>query len=265
MDDSRKKVTVRTLEKMRLNNERIVCLTAYDALTCQLADLAGVDLILVGDSVGNTFLGLSDTTQVTMDHMLHHVSAAARAKPCAFLVADLPFGSYQASPIDAVNHAVALVRAGAEAVKLEGPYFEAVAMIKKTGIPVIGHVGMTPQSVNVFGGHVVQGRDAEAANRLENEVKEIANAGAFGVVLELVPADLAQRITANINTITIGIGAGSSCSGEVQVMTDILGLSERVYKHTRPFMSGRSNVIDAIRAYTSEVRERKFPMEDQSF
>lgn len=248
---------------MKARGEKVVCVTAYDAPMAKLADEAGVDLILVGDSVGDVVLGYSSTVPVTLDEMLHHTRAVRRGCSRALLVADLPFGSYQASPEQAMNSAVALMKAGAEAVKLEGTS-DAVRLLVDAGIPVMGHVGLTPQSVNRFGGHKVQGRgqDAElvleAANKLDEQ-------GAFSIVLELIPASLAERITAAVRIPTVGIGAGLGCDGQIQVLHDVLGLSERTFKHAKPYMSGRELVLKGLQDYASEVRSGAFPGEQNSF
>jgi 3-methyl-2-oxobutanoate hydroxymethyltransferase len=258
------KVTAPKIRAMRERGENIVCLTAYDAIFGAMADAAGVDLVLVGDSVGNTTLGYPSTVPVTMDEMLHHTRATARGVKRALLVADLPFGSYQASVDDAVNNAVALVKAGAEAVKLEGAYEQAIAAITKAGIPVMGHVGMTPQSVNIFGGHRVQGK-GDAGESVIEAAKAVEAAGAFSIVLELIPADLAQRVTESITVPTIGIGAGAGCSGQIQVLTDILGLERQSFRHAKKYTDGYRCLMGAMEQYADDVRKGTFPGPENSF
>lgn len=255
-----KRVTAPRLRAMRAAGERIVCVTAYDATFGALADEAGVDVILVGDSVANVLLGMSETTGVDLDAMVHHVRATRAGVSKALLVADLPFGSYGASVAQAVESAAALIRAGAEAVKLEGDHPEAVAACVRAGIPVMGHLGFTPQSVNLFGGHRVQGR-GEAGDAIVAAAERLAAAGACAVVLELVPATLAERLTREVDLPTIGIGAGVGCDGQIQVLHDVLGLSERVFKHAKPYLDGRALVAGALKAYADEVRAGTFPTE----
>jgi 3-methyl-2-oxobutanoate hydroxymethyltransferase len=258
------KVSVPRIRAMRERGERIVVVTAYDAVLGELADTAGVDIILVGDSVGNVLLGYENTLSVTLEQMVHHTRATRAGVQRALLVADLPFGSYNSSVAQAVDSSVALMRAGAQAVKLEGDYPEAVAAIVRAGIPVMGHLGMTPQSVNVFGGHRVQGK-GDAGDRVIEEAKRLEESGAFGVVLELVPAALAQRVTQAVNIATIGIGGGIECSGQVQVMHDVLGLSQYRFKHARPFVEGRDLLLKGLQSYTEEVRAGTFPGPENSF
>lgn len=245
---------------MRAAGERIVCVTAYDATFGALADEAGVDVILVGDSVANVLLGMRETTGVGLPEMAHHVRATRAGVSQALLVGDLPFGAYGASVAQAVESATLLVKAGAEAVKLEGDHPEAVAACVRAGIPVMGHLGFTPQFVNLFGGHKVQGR-GEAGEAIFAAARRLQEAGAFGVVLELVPAELATRVTEEVDLPTIGIGAGVGCDGQIQVLHDVLGLSERVYRHAKPYLDGRRLMVEALRGYADEVREGAFPTE----
>lgn len=258
------KKTAPKILAMKANGDKIVCVTAYDAPSARIADLAGVDLILVGDSVGNVVLGYETTVPVTLQDMCHHTAAASRSHPRALLVADMPFGSYQCSVADAVNSAIRLVQAGAEAVKLEGPYLEEIAAIVKAGIPVMGHIGMTPQSIHAFGGFRVQGK-GEQANRLVKEAKAIEAAGAFSIVLELMPAELSYRLTKEVSTPTIGIGAGVGCDGQIQVWHDLLGLGDLKLKHSKRYADVRGSMLRALRRYAMEVRNREFPTEEQSF
>jgi 3-methyl-2-oxobutanoate hydroxymethyltransferase len=258
------KVTVPRIRTMRERGEPIVCVTAYDSVFGELADAAGVDIVLVGDSVGNVLLGYESTLPVTLDQMIHHTRATRAGVQRALLVADMPFGSYNSSIAQAVDSAVALMKVGAQAVKLEGDYPEAVAAIIRAGIPVMGHLGMTPQSVNVFGGHRVQGK-GDAGDSVVATAKRIDEAGAFGAVLELIPAALAERITASVGMATIGIGAGIGCSGQIQVMHDVIGLSTQSFRHARAFAPGRECLLDGLRQYTEEVRGATFPRPENGF
>ena len=255
-----KRVTAPKLRAMREAGERIVCVTAYDSTFGALADEAGVDVVLVGDSVANVLLGMPETTGVDLDAMVHHVRATRAGVSKALLVGDLPFGSYGASVAQAVESATRLVRAGAEAVKMEGDHPEAVAACVRAGIPVMGHLGFTPQSVNLLGGHRVQGR-GEAGDAILSAARRLAEAGACGVVLELVPAELAARVTREVDLPTIGIGAGAGCDGQIQVLHDVLGLLERTFRHAKPYLGGRALITQALRDYAGEVRKGSFPTE----
>ena len=250
---------------LSMKGGRIVCVTAYDTPSALMADAAGVDIILVGDSVGNTVLGYSNTLPVTLDEMLHHVGAVARGCDRALLVADMPFGSYQASPEEAIRSGIELVKAGAAAVKLEGPFEEAIQGLVFAGVPVMGHIGMTPQSVHAFGGFRVQGRGTKADDVVDAG-KKIAAAGAFSVVLEMIPAVVSTRITEELPIPTIGIGAGPDCDGEVHVWHDFLGISAgEPFKHTKRYLEGRKLIEAAIREFANDVRERRFPGSENSF
>ena len=208
-------------------------------------------------------MGQPNMLNVSLEAIAHHTSAVARGVHRALLVADLPFGTYQESPAQAVRSAVTLVRAGAQAVKLEGDYVEAIEAIRKAGIPVMGHVGMTPQSVHTYGGFKVQGKGAAAEAVLE-AAKAVDTAGAFSMVLELIPAALSRRITSEVGCPTIGIGAGIECDGEVQVLYDILGFSAKKFRHTKLFMDGKSAILNALKDYTSQVRSGEFPASDNA-
>ncbi len=253
-----RKLTAPKIRAMKGGTERIVSLTAYDAVSGAIADEAGVDFILVGDSVGTAMLGMVSTLNVSLEAMVHHTTATRQGVQRALLVADLPFGSYQSSVSQAVDSAVALVKAGAEAVKLEGAYTEAIEAIIKAGIPVMGHVGMTPQSVNRFGGHRVQGK-GDSSQEVVETAKAVDQAGAFGIVLELIPAELAREITCTVSCPTIGIGAGVECDGQIQVFHDILGLSPVKFKHAKVYVEGADLFREAVRSYASDVRAATFP------
>lgn len=257
------KVTVPRIRAMKQKGERIVCITAYDAPTGKLVDEVGVDLILVGDSLGNVVLGYDSTIPVTVREMVHHTKAVRRGVTRALLVSDLPFGSYQASVEHALRSSIALVKAGAEAVKLEGPN-DAVAPLVNAGIPVMGHVGLTPQSVNRFGGFKVQGK-GEEANEVLDAARRLEDSGAFAIVLELVPAELARRITECLEIPTIGIGAGVSCDGQIQVFHDVVGFSEQVFKHVKPYANARESIATGVERYACEVRSKAFPETKHSF
>lgn len=258
------RVTAPKLQKMREKSEKIVCVTAYDTLSGALAQEAGVDVILVGDSLGNTVLGYETTLPVTMDDIIHHLRAVRRVVNGPLLVADMPFGSYNVSPEQATQNAITLMKSGAEAVKLEGDYPEAIDMIFRAGIPVMGHVGFTPQSVHRFGGFKVQGRGKQGEELIKIS-QTLESNGAFAVVLELIPAELAKSLTNSLSIPTIGIGAGPDCSGEIQVFHDIMGLSEHSFKHSRQFAKGRQILTNAMKDYVANVRQGQFPSQDNSF
>lgn len=258
------KMTAPRVYAMKAEGAPIVCVTAYDATLGRLADAAGVDVVLVGDSLGNVVMGLETTVPVSLADMVHHVRATRAGVKEAMLVADMPFGSYGGEVGQAVESAVALARAGAEAVKLEGDYPEVVEAVRKIGVPVMGHVGMTPQSVNVFGGFKVQGR-GEAGDAVLAAAKSLESAGVFAIVLELVPGPLAARITAEVSCPTIGIGAGAGCDGQIQVLHDIAGLSTGVFKHAKVFSKAGDEIQRGVRAYAEAVRGKKFPTEENTF
>jgi 3-methyl-2-oxobutanoate hydroxymethyltransferase len=254
---------------MKRKGEPIVMLTAYDFPSARLVDDAGADIILVGDTLGMVVLGYDTTVPVTMDEMLHHVKAVTRGAKRSFVVADMPFGSYQTSPEDALRNAARFMKeAGAHAVKLEGGVTmkETVQRIVDAGIPVMGHIGLTPQAVHQFGGWKVQGKTPQAAIRLMNDALALERAGAFAVVLELVPTALARIITHRLRVPTIGIGAGLDCGGQVQVYHDLLGMFEGfVPKHTKQYAQVGEMVRSALTEYAADVRDRRFPTDDQSF
>lgn len=246
----------------------LVMVTAYDAPTARMVDNGGADIILVGDSVAMVVLGYDDTLQLTIDDMAHHVAAVARSRPHALIVGDLPWMSYHVSAEETVRNAAALVRAGAQAVKLEGgrkrvPMVEALVDAE---IPVMGHIGLTPQSLHVMGGFKVQGRTAEAARGLVDEAKALANAGCFAIVLEGVPDAVASLVTASVSVPTIGIGAGSGCDGQVLVVHDLLGLEDRIApKFVRRYASLEAEGTRAVAAFAEDVRSGRFPTADESY
>ena len=262
-------VTIRDLARMKAKGERIAMITAYDYTTARLADAADIPVVLVGDSLGMVVLGYDSTVPVTMEDMIHHVKTVARGTKKALLVADLPFMSYQIDPVQALTNAARLIQeGGAHTVKLEGGEVvaETVHRIVECGIPVMGHIGLTPQSVNAFGGYRVRGREAHEAAQLLKDAKALEDAGAYSVVLELVPAPLAQLISQRLTIPTIGIGAGPGCDGQVQVVHDMLGLfTDFVPKHTKQYANLAQIIQSAFTRYAEEVREGSFPTEKESF
>jgi len=248
---------------MKQRKEKIVMLTAYDYSTAKLVDEAGVPLILVGDSLGMVVLGYDSTIPVTMDDMIHHTKAVVRGAKQAMVVGDMPFMTYHTSISDALRNAARFIQeGGAQAVKLEGglAVAETVKRIVDCGIPVMGHIGLTPQSVHQLGGHRAQGKTPEAALKLLNDAKALEQAGAFAVVLELVPAQLAKLITQELSIPTIGIGAGPDCDGQVQVISDLLGLySDFVPRHAKQYANLAGEIKAAIASYICEVKSGAFP------
>lgn len=263
------KNTVRTFHEAKVAGRKLSVLTAYDYAVAKLMDEAGVNALLVGDSLGMVSLGYEDTLRVTMEDMLHHTKAVARACKNALLITDLPFMSYQASVYDAVRNAGRLVQeGGAQAVKLEGGEEVApqIRAIVQASIPVMGHVGLTPQSVNAFGGFKVQGKDEESAHRVLRAAKAVEEAGAFAVVLECIPAKLAELVTNTLRIPTIGIGAGASCDGQVLVYHDMLGLfSELSPKFAKRYAELGVQMRQAFEAYVKEVQDGSFPAKEHEF
>ncbi len=262
------RVTVTRLRAMKERGEKIVMVTAYDYSTARIADEAGVDAILVGDSLGQVMLGYDSTVPVTMDDMIHHTRAVARGAQHALVIGDMPFMSYHINPDEALRNAARFLQeGGAQAVKLEGAAVApTVERMVAAGIPVMGHLGFTPQSVNVFGGHKVQGKTREAAERILRDALTLESAGVFALVLELVPTPLAALISRRLTIPTIGIGAGVGCDGQVQVVHDLLGWNPgRIPKHARKYAELASTMSAAFRAYMDDVRAGRFPAEENSF
>lgn len=264
------KVTVPSIRarKVRDGSEPLVMVTAYDAPGARLVDEGGVDLILVGDSVAMVVLGYEDTLQVTVEDMAHHVAAVARAQPRALVVGDLPWMSYHVSAADTVTNAAALVRCGANAVKLEGgrKRLPMIESILDAEIPVMGHLGLTPQSVNAMGGYRVQGRARDAAMQLMDDAGALADAGCFAIVLEGIPREVAQMVTEAVPVPTIGIGAGPDCDGQVLVLHDLLGIEDRITpKFVRRYASLKASAVSAIDAFAHDVRSGLFPAEAESY
>ncbi len=264
----RSKVTVRTLREMKEHGQKIVSTTAYDYPSAVIADQAGVDLILVGDSVGMVVLGYDSTIPVTMAEMSHHVRAVARARPRALLVADLPFNSFQASPADAVRNSGRFLKRGAEAVKLEGgrrmlPQIEAIL---HADIPVLGHLGLTPQSVHQFGGYRVQARGREAADALLEDAILLERAGCFALVLEAIPLELGAEVSRALQIPTIGIGAGPDCDGQVLVLHDLIGLTfGKPARFVRRYADVGGTMREALRAFGEDVRSGSYPSAAESY
>jgi len=267
----RPKVTVPSLAAQQREAQPIAMITAYDATFARIVDAAGVDVILVGDSVGMMVQGTTTTLPVELDDMAYHVRAVASARPRALIVGDLPFGSYQISPEQAVASSVRLIKEGAEAVKLEGglAMADTIAAIARVDIPVMGHIGLTPQSYHRMGGHKVQGRssgdNAGSRERLLDDAHAVEQAGAFAVVVEGVPRDVAAEITMKLSIPTIGIGAGPDCDGQVLVVHDVLGLSGMSLKFTKRFADLGDLAVEATGEYVREVRERRWPDDEHSF
>ncbi|PYT89259.1 MAG: 3-methyl-2-oxobutanoate hydroxymethyltransferase [Acidobacteria bacterium] len=270
------KITVpNLLERKRLaagsysKPEKITCLTAYDYPTARLLDEAGIDVILVGDSLGMVVLGHESTLPVTLEDMLHHTRAVRRGTRRALLVADMPFGSYHSDTAESLRNAVRFVKeAGAEAVKVEGGErrLELIARLTDAEIPVMGHVGLTPQSVNALGGYRVQGKTPDAAEQLIRDARAVEASGAFAVVLEAVPRELAARITRDLRIPTIGIGAGPDCDGQILVLHDILGLTfNQTPKFARQYANVGRVISSAVHAYCEDVRSGRFPSDAESY
>lgn len=258
-----------TFKESKKNGEKLTMLTAYDYTTAKLLDESGVDSILVGDSLGMVVLGYDDTLSVTMEDMIHHSSAVARGAKNALVITDMPFMSYQTSVYDAVANAGRLVKEGkAQAVKLEGgiEFCEHIKAIVKASIPVCAHIGLTPQSINAFGGFKVQGKGKQEAQRLLDEARAVEEAGAFAVVLECVPAKLAKKISESISIPTIGIGAGAGCDGQVLVYQDMLAMySDFKPKFVKQYAQIGSVMKDAFKRYIDEVKSGAFPSEEHTF
>jgi 3-methyl-2-oxobutanoate hydroxymethyltransferase len=265
-----KRVTVRDVVARKGGAERLVVVTAYDALFGRLVDEAGVDVVLVGDSLGNVVAGFDSTIPVTLDQMIYHASAVRRGVRRAMIVVDMPFLTYQVSEEQALrNCGRAIQETGAQAVKLEGAGAEALRAVRavaRVGIPVMGHLGFTPQSVHALGGHRVQGREEADATRIIDEARMLEDAGAFSIVLELIPAALAERVTAAVGVPTIGIGAGIGCDGQVLVLPDLLGLNDRFRpKFLKRYAAMADDVRAAVRRFGDDVRAGRFPEREHSF
>ena len=265
----RKPITTSTIRQMKVEGRPSTMITAYDYAMARNVDEAGIDMILVGDSVGNVMLGYSSTIPVTMDAMIHHTQAVVRGTKYALVVGDMPFMSYQASEAEGLMNAGPFLKeGGCAAIKLEGGS-EVCPLVKKmvtAGIPVMGHIGLTPQSVNQFGGFKVQGKDVAAAQKLLDDAKALEAAGAFSIVLECVPAALAAKVSEAISIPTIGIGAGNGCDGQVLVCNDLLGVSNGFTpKFVKKYRDLHQEIVGAVSEYISDVRDRSFPAPEHTF
>ncbi|TAK43079.1 MAG: 3-methyl-2-oxobutanoate hydroxymethyltransferase [Betaproteobacteria bacterium] len=255
------RLTLHDLARLHQAGEKITMLTAYDASFARVLDAAGVETLLVGDSLGMVVQGRDSTLAVTLDEVAYHIACVARGAQRAFLLGDLPFGSYQGGPQQAFAASARLMAAGAQMVKLEGGALmaETVQFLAARGVPVCGHIGLVPQSVHALGGFRVQGKDAAGAARLLDDAKALAAAGASMIVLEAIPAALAKSVTATVDVPTIGIGAGTHCSGQVLVLHDMLGVSGYEPRFARNFMAGAESVAAAVRNYVAAVKDGSFP------
>lgn len=263
------KQTITTFLKAKQTGQKLALLTAYDYSTAKIVDSCGIEGILIGDSLGMVCLGYKDTLPVTMEAMIHHTQAVARGTENALIIADMPFMSYQTSLSEAIHNAGRLIQEGhADAVKLEGGtrVLRQVRAIVKAQIPVMGHLGLTPQSLNLFGGFKVQGKNESAALQLIEDAKRLEDAGAFSIVLECIPQELAAQITAAVSIPTIGIGAGVGCDGQILVFHDLLGIySDFTPKHVKLFADAGTVIRQGIQAYVSEVKSATFPDPEHSF
>ena len=263
------KVSAPSLRSSKQRGERLVCLTAYDYPTARIVDEAGIDIILVGDSLGNVVLGYGNTVPVTLDEILIHLKAVRRAVQRALLVADMPYGTFHTGDDDAVRNALRLVKeGGAEAIKLEGGH-KRVQLVKRLvdeEISVMGHIGLTPQSINQLGAYRVQGKTAATARQLVDDAKALEDAGAFAIVLEVVPREIAQLITETVSIPTIGIGAGPHCDGQVLVMHDMLGINtEFKPRFLRQYLNLHEQITTAVQQYISDVKSNSFPNDSESY
>lgn len=264
-----KPITLFELGKMRADGRKIAMLTGYDASFAALLERCGVDVILIGDSLGNVLQGQKSTLPVTLDHMVYHTESVVRGCRRPFIVTDMPFGSYHESPAQAMRSAARLMAAGAQMVKLEGGEFmaETVRFLVERGVPVCAHIGLTPQSVHQLGGYRVQGRDDSGAARLKADALALEQAGAALMVMEMVPAAVATDITASLQSMaTIGIGAGPSCDGQVLVLHDLLGVYPgKTARFVRNFMKGADSIDSAVAAYVSAVKDGSFPAPEHCY
>ncbi len=262
------RTTLTTLQTMRSKGEKIAVLTCYDASFAALLEANGVDILLIGDSLGMVLQGYETTLPVTLDDMVYHTACVARGAKKAFIVADMPFGTFQNSPQEAFVHAAPLMVAGAQMVKLEGgaSMVETVRFLTERGIPVCGHIGLTPQSVHQMGGYRVQGKESAAAQQLLQDAVALEQAGAGMIVLEAIPALLAAEITAALSIPTIGIGAGAACSGQVLVLHDILDIYPgKKARFVKNYMQGAQSIADAVARYVREVKAGEFPSSEHGF
>ena len=261
-------MTIPEFQRHKRDKKKLIVVTAYDALFTRIVEQAGIEAILVGDSLGVVVQGKANTLSVTMDDMLYHTKLVAGAAQRALVIGDMPFMSYQASQEDALRNAGRFLQAGAQAVKLEGgaAVADRVAAMTSIGIPVMGHLGMTPQSIHRYGGYKVQGKESDHALVLLGDAKALEAAGAFAIVLEAIPAELAKTITEQVAVPTIGIGAGPHCDGQVLVLYDLLGLfDDFVPKFVKPYAHLKADALQALRRYKEEVEQGKFPSDSESY
>lgn len=261
-------MTILEFQKAKREGRKLIVVTAYDALFTRIVEQAGIEAILVGDSLGMVVQGKANTLSVTMEEMLYHTKLVAESARRALVIADMPFMSYQVSRDEALRNAGRFIQAGAQAVKLEGgtPAADRIAAMTQIGIPVMGHLGMTPQSVHQLGGYKVQGKGKDQAKILLDDAKALESAGAFAVVLEAIPADVAKTITEQLTIPTIGIGAGPHCDGQILVLYDLLGLfDEFVPKFVKPYAHLKADALQALRRYKEEVEQGKFPSDSESY
>ncbi|MCD8378406.1 MAG: 3-methyl-2-oxobutanoate hydroxymethyltransferase [Candidatus Gastranaerophilales bacterium] len=264
-----KKTTIKTIQRLKENNEKITVLTAYDYSTAKYLDEAGIDIILVGDSLANVALGYHSTHSVSMNEMTIFVGAVSRGVSRALVVGDMPFMSYNVSVEDALNNAGRMIKAGANAIKIEGCNDYLTGVIKRctqSGIPVLGHLGFTPQSVNILGSHSVQGKNIQSALEILEAAKKLQEAGVFAIVLEMISEESAKYITERLNIPTIGIGAGKYCSGHVMVSDDMLGkFSDYCPKFVRKYADIKSTILNAVKNYCKDVKEGNYPSNEEVF
>ena len=259
------KIRTSTLAALKQKGQRFACLTSYDALTAEIFDQAGIEVILVGDSASNTVLANDGTVPITLDEMLIFGRAVTRSAKSALVVLDMPFGSYEISTTQALENGIrAMKESGVAALKIEGARTEQIRALVDAGIPVMGHVGFTPQSVHALGGFKVQGR-GEAADKILQDCLAIQEAGAFAVVLEMVPAELAARITKELTIPTIGIGAGNQTDAQILVWTDFAGLGEKSPSFAKQYLNMRASLMDAAQSYRAEIQSGEFPAADKNF
>jgi 3-methyl-2-oxobutanoate hydroxymethyltransferase len=261
-------MTIHEFQRYKRDKKKLIVVTAYDAIFARIVEQSGIEAILVGDSLGVVVQGKANTLSVTMDDMLYHTRLVAGAAQRALVIGDMPFMSYQASDEDALRNAGRFLQVGAQAVKLEGgaAVVDRVAAMTRIGIPVMGHLGMTPQSVHQYGGYKVQGKRSDHALALLNDAKALEAAGAFAIVLEAIPAELAETITEQLSIPTIGIGAGPHCDGQILVLYDLLGLfDDFVPKFVKPYAHLKADALQALRRYKEEVEQGKFPNDHESY
>ena len=260
------KITISTLDKMKAAGEKFVCITAYDATFARMVSEAGAETILVGDSLGMVLQGHDSTIPVTIEAMAYHTECVTRARPHSLVIADMPFMSYT-TPEETMQNATALMQAGAQMVKMEGGTWlsDSISMLVERGIPVCAHLGLTPQSVNAFGGYRVQGRTPKEAKSILADAVEIQDAGASLLVLECIPADLAADISAKLDIPVIGIGAGAGTDAQVLVLHDLLGLSTHTPRFVENFMTGQSSIAGALQAFVAAVKSGDYPREEHTY